>query len=85
MNTIKLIKEFGFRSGFSTEARSGDFNDDIHDFPRTFIKNDPVNLNENILMALGIRQKYLHYFKNLEQELIGALNFKKNNILKIKL
>ena len=65
--TIKLIKELGFQLGFSTEPRSGTFKDDIHDFPRTFIKNNPVSLNENILMALGIRQKYLHFFRNLHK------------------
>lgn len=67
-NTIKMIKQLGFQLGMSTEPRLGTPKDDIHDFPRTFIKNNPVTLNENILMALGIRQKYIILLRNIHKK-----------------
>ena len=63
-NTIQLIKQFDFKLGASTEPRLGSLEDDIYDFPRTCIKNNPVSLIENIVMALGIRQKYVSFFKS---------------------
>lgn len=67
-NTIKLIKQLGFRLGASIEPRLGTIRDDIHDFPRTCIKNDPVSLTENVLMALGIRQKYVNLLRNIHKK-----------------
>ena len=51
-NAIEVIKQLNFRLGVSTESKLGTSKHDIHNFPRTSIKNMPVSLTENILMAL---------------------------------
>lgn len=71
-NTIKLVKQLGFQLAMSTEPKLATSLDDIHDFPRTFIKNSPVSKIENRLMALGIRQKYLNFLKKTNKRYLSS-------------
>lgn len=73
-DAIELIKQLGFLLSVSTEPRLGTVRDDIHDFPRTFIKNNPVSLTENILMAFGIRQKYINLLSKIHRKYFAKVH-----------
>lgn len=64
-NIIRLIRQLDFKLGASIEQRLGASEDDIYDFPRTCIKDNAVSLTENLVMALGLRQKYVTYLRKI--------------------
>lgn len=69
-DTIQLIKRLDLELGASIEPKLASSKDDIYNFPRTCLKNNPVSLIENIEMALGIRQNYVILLRNIWSKMV---------------